>query len=561
MGQQFIFTMLGLNKYYGQKQVLRDINLCFYPGAKIGIVGENGSGKSTVLRIMAALERDFNGQAEITRGYKAGIVLQDPLLDPALTVRKTLEGAFGEIMKLIEDYNAVADRMAKPLSDEQMQAAMDRMAELQDKIDAVDGWSLDRKLKQAADALFLPDDERVVGTLSGGEKRRVALCKAILEKPDLLLLDEPTNHLDPETVDWLEEQLKEYPGTVIIVTHDRYFLNNVTKWILELDAGRGIPYEGNYTGWLEQKLGRIVSEERQKGGKEPPRVRALQHELAWIRMNSKQRSDLTRARLVEYAQIVAREAGAVRDDASSIQIAPGPELGDQVIEIKGVSKRYGDKPLFNDLALQVPKGAIVGVVGPNGTGKTTLLKLILRQEKPDAGEIKVGPTVKFAYVEQDGALEGKRDVLTEISGGASEIVLGKQRVPARVYASRFGFKGQDQGKLVRELSGGERNRCRLAMVLKVGGNVLLLDEPTNDLDVNTLRMLEEAIQNYAGSALVISHDRFFLDRISTHTLAFEGDGVVRFFPGPYQQYESWRRKEFGKGLFENRRNRYRKIVK
>ncbi len=561
MGQQFIFTMLDLNKFYGQKQVLKEINLCFYPGAKIGIVGENGSGKSTVLRIMAALDRDFQGQAEITRGYKAGIVLQDPLLDPALTVRKTLEGAFGEIMKLIDDYNAVADRMAQPLSEEQMQSAMDRMAELQDKIDAVDGWSLDRTLKQAADALFLPDDERIVGTLSGGEKRRVALCKAILEKPDLLLLDEPTNHLDPETVDWLEEQLKEYPGTVIIVTHDRYFLNNVTKWILELDAGRGIPYEGNYTGWLEQKLGRIVSEERQKGAKEPPRVRALQHELAWIRMNSKQRSDLTRARLVEYAQIVAREAGAVRDDASSIRIAPGPELGDQVIEVKGLAKRFGEKQLFTDLSLQVPKGAIVGVVGPNGTGKTTLFKLILGLEKPDAGEVKIGPTVKFAYVEQDALLAGEHDVLAEISGGASEIVLGKQRVPARVYASRFGFKGQDQGKLVRQLSGGERNRCRLAKVLKVGGNVLLLDEPTNDLDVNTLRMLEEAIQDYAGSALVISHDRFFLDRISTHTLAFEGDGVVRFFPGPYQQYESWRRKEFGKGLFENRRNRYRKIVK
>jgi ATP-binding cassette ChvD family protein len=561
MGQQFIFTMLGLNKYYGQKQVLKDINLCFYPGAKIGIVGENGSGKTTVLRIMSALERDFQGQAEITRGYKAGIVLQEPLLDPTLTVRQTLEAAFGEIMKLIDDYNAVADRMARPLSDEQMQAAMDRMAHLQDKIDAVDGWSLDRKLDQAADALFLPDDDRPIGTLSGGEKRRVALCKALLEKPDLLLLDEPTNHLDPETVDWLEEQLKEYPGTVIVVTHDRYFLNNVTKWILELDVGRGIPYEGNYTGWLEQKLGRIVSEEREKGGKEPPRVRALRHELAWIRMNSKQRSDLTRARLVEYAQIVAREAAAVRDDASSIQIAPGPELGDQVIEIKGLAKKFGDKTLISDLSLQVPKGAVIGVVGPNGTGKTTLLKLILGQEKPDAGGIQIGPTVKFAYAEQEAALAGEHDVLTEISGGAPEIVLGKQRIPARVYASRFGFKGQDQGKLVEQLSGGERNRCRLAKVLKVGGNVLLLDEPTNDLDVNTLRMLEEAIQNYAGSALVISHDRFFLDRISTHTLAFEGEGVMRFFPGPYQQYESWRRKEFGKGLFENRRNRYRRIVK
>ena len=561
MADQFIFTMLRLNKYYSQKQVLKDINLCFFPGAKIGIVGENGSGKSTVLRIMAGLDKSFDGQAEITRGYKAGIVMQDPVLDPKLTVRKTLEGAFSEIMKLIDEYNAVADSMAKPLGDEAMQKAMDRMAQLQDKIDAVDGWSLDQKLKHAADALFLPDDDRIIDTLSGGERRRVALCKALLEKPDLLLLDEPTNHLDPETVDWLEEQLKEYPGTVIIVTHDRYFLDNVTKWILELDGGRGIPYEGNYSGWLEQKLGRIVAEERDKGGKEHPRVRALKHELAWVRMSGKERSKIGRARLAEYAQLVAREAAAVREDSSVIQIAPGPELGEQVIELKGLAKSFGSKPLFKDLSLQVPKGAVVGVVGPNGTGKTTLFKLIQGLDKPDAGEVKIGPTVKFGYVEQEGGLEGDHDVLTEISGGASEIVLGKQRMPARVYASRFGFKGQDQGKKVSELSGGERNRCHLAKVLKVGGNVLLLDEPTNDLDVNTLRMLEEAIQNYSGCAMVISHDRFFLDRISTHTLAFEGDGVVRFFPGPYQEYEDWRRKEIGKGLFDNRRNRYRKIVK
>jgi len=561
MPDQFIFTMLRLNKYYGSKQILKDINLCFYPGAKIGIVGENGSGKTTVLRIMAGLDRAFDGQAELTRGYRAGIVLQDPILDPQLTVRQTLHTAFADILKLVEEYNAVADSMARPLDDTAMQKAMDRMAELQDKIDAADGWSLDQKLDRAADALFLPEDDRPIHTLSGGERRRVALCKALLEKPDLLLLDEPTNHLDPETVDWLEEQLKEYPGTVIIVTHDRYFLDNVTQWILELDAGRGIPYEGNYSGWLEQKLARIAAEERDKGAREPARLRALKHELAWIRMSGKERSRLSRARLAEYAQLVAREAAAVREDASVIQIAPGPELGEQVIETVALAKSYGPKPLFKDLNLQIPKGAVVGVVGPNGAGKTTLFKLLLGLETPDAGQIKIGPTVKFAYVEQEGGLAPEHDLLTEISDGASEILLGKQRIPARVYASRFGFKGQDQAKRVRDLSGGERNRCHLAKVLKVGGNVLLLDEPTNDLDVNTLRILEEAIQNYSGCALVISHDRFFLDRISTHTLAFEGDGLVRLFPGPYQEYEDWRRKETGKGLFDNRRNRYRKIVK
>jgi len=555
MAEQFIFTMLGLEKFYGQKQVLKDINLCFYPGAKIGIVGENGSGKSTVLRIMAGLDKEFNGKADLSRGYRAGIVMQEPILDRDITVRQTLEQAFTEIVSLVKEYEALADKMATPLSDGAMQSAMDKMGQLQDRIDACDGWNLDQKLRQAADALFLPDDDRLIGTLSGGEKRRVALCKAILEQPQLLLLDEPTNHLDPETVDWLENQLKEYPGTVIIVTHDRYFLDHVTKWILELDAGRGIPYEGNYTGWLEQKLLRLGNDERS------PRRRALAHELAWIRMSGKERANLSRSRLAEYEQLVAREAAQARDDNSVIQIAPGPELGDLVIETKGVAKSFGEKLLFRDLSFQIPKGAVVGVVGPNGTGKTTLFRMILGQEKADAGQVVIGPTVKFAYVEQDGGLDGEHDVLAEISGGASEIVLGKQRIPARVYASRFGFKGQDQGKLVRELSGGERNRCRLAKVLKVGGNVLLLDEPTNDLDVNTLRMLEEAIQNYSGCALVISHDRFFLDRISTHTLAFEGGGVVRFFPGPYQEYESWRRKEFGKGLFENRRNRYRKIVK
>ncbi len=556
MAEQFIFTMLGLEKYYGQKQVLKDINLCFYPGAKIGIVGENGSGKSTVLRIMAGLDKEFNGKAELSRGYRAGIVMQDPILDKELTVRRTLEGAFTEIVSLVKEYEALADKMATALSDDAMQAAMDKMGQLQDKIDACDGWNLDQKLRQAADALFLPDDDRLIGTLSGGEKRRVALCKAILEQPQLLLLDEPTNHLDPETVDWLENQLKEYPGTVIIVTHDRYFLDHVTKWILELDGGRGIPYEGNYTGWLEQKLLRLGNDERS------PRRRALAHELAWIRMSGKERANLSRSRLAEYEQLVAREAAQSRDDNSVIQIAPGPELGDLVVETKGVGKSFGDKLLFKDLSFQIPKGAVVGVVGPNGTGKTTLFRMILGQEKADAGQMVIGPTVKFAYVEQEAtSLQGEHDLLEEISGGASEIILGKQRIPARQYCSRFGFKGQDQGKKVKELSGGERNRCHLAKVLKAGGNVLLLDEPTNDLDVNTLRMLEEAINDYSGCVLVISHDRFFLDRISTHLLVFEGEGVVRFFKGNYQEYEAWRIGQFGKGLFDNRRNRYRKLVK
>jgi ATP-binding cassette ChvD family protein len=558
MADQFIFTMLGLNKYYGQKQVLRDINLCFFPGAKIGIVGENGAGKTTVLKIMAGVDRDFQGKAEITRNYRAGIVMQDPILDLKLTVRQTIELAFKDKIAMVKEYEKLADSLAQPMSEDQMQKAMDRMQELQDKIDASDAWNLDQHIRFASEALLLPDDDRIVSTLSGGEKRRVALCKALLERPDLLLLDEPTNHLDAETVDWLETQLREYPGTVIIVTHDRYFLDHVTKWILELDGGRGIPWEGNYTSWLEQKLTRLALEDK----RETPRTKLLRRELAWIRMSSQDRQKTSRARLAEYAQLVAREVAASKEDTSVIQIAPGPELGEQVIEFGGVSKSFGEKALFKDLTLSVPKGAIVGVIGPNGTGKSTMFRMILGQETPDAGQIKVGPTVRFAYVDQEGSsLQGDHGLLEEIGGGLDEVVIGKRTVPIRQYLSRFGFKGPDQQKRVKELSGGERNRCRLAQVLKIGGNVLLLDEPTNDLDVNTLRMLEEAIQDYSGCALVISHDRFFLDRISTHTLAFEGDGVVRWFPGSYQEYEAWRIKELGKGLFENRRNRYRKIIR
>ncbi|MCC6485879.1 MAG: energy-dependent translational throttle protein EttA [Candidatus Hydrogenedentes bacterium] len=558
MAEQYIFTMLGLNKHYGQKQVLKDINLCFFPGAKIGIVGENGSGKSTVLRVMAGLDHEFQGRAELSKGYQAGIVAQEPFLEEDSTVRQTLESAFAQTMALLKEYEALAASMAEPMDDDAMQAAIDRMGILQDKLDAADAWNLDTRLNQASEALCLPDDDRIISTLSGGERRRVALCKALLERPDLLLLDEPTTHLDAETVDWLEAQLREYPGTVIIVTHDRYFLDHITKWILELEGGRGIPWEGNYSTWLEQKLTKLASEEK----KDSPRARALEHELSWIRMSNKDRHELARVRLAQYEQLVAREAAAGKQDGAVIQIAPGPELGDQVVEFRNVTKQYGDSPLFTDLSFIVPKSAIVGIIGPNGTGKTTMMRMIVGAEQPDAGEIVIGSTVQLSYVDQERSeLLGDRSLLDEVGGGADEVVLGKQRVPIRQYLSRFGFKGADQQKTAGELSGGERNRCHLAKLLKEGGNVILLDEPTNDLDVNTLRLLEEAILNFRGCVLVTSHDRFFLDRICTNLLVFEGDGQVRWFSGNYREYEDWRMKEFGTKLFENRRSRYRKLVK
>ncbi|MDZ4723236.1 MAG: energy-dependent translational throttle protein EttA [candidate division Zixibacteria bacterium] len=559
MAEQYIYTMAGLNKHYGQKHVLKDIYLSFYPGAKIGIVGSNGSGKSTVLRVMAGIDQEFNGKAELSKGYRAGIVMQEPKLDDSLSVRQTLQSAFSETMKLVADYDKITASLAEPMSDDAMTAAMDKMATLQDKLDAADAWNLDQKLDQASDALCLPDDERVVKTLSGGERRRVALCKALLERPDLLLLDEPTNHLDAETVDWLENQLREYPGTVIIVTHDRYFLDNITKWILELDMGQGIPYEGNYTSWLEQKLGKLAAAEK----KESHRGRALERELAWIKMSNKDKHELTRTRLIEYEQLVAREKSSKeRDDVSGIQIAPGPELGDKVIEFASVSKGFGGEPLIDDVSFSIPKGAIVGLIGPNGIGKTTLLKLVTGNLKPDSGQVSIGSTVKFAYADQGReALKSGQSLLQEIGEGAEEIMIGKRAIPLRTYLSMFDFKGSDQQKQVTELSGGELNRAYLAKVLKVGGNVVLLDEPTNDLDVNTLRMLEEAIQNFSGCVLAISHDRFFLDRICTHLLVFEGAGQVRWFTGNFRDYEDWRAKELGGKLFENRRNRYRKLVK
>ena len=558
MADKYIFTMLRLNKFYGQKQVLKEINLCFFPGAKIGIVGENGAGKSTVLRIMAGQDDHFQGTAEITTGYKSGIVPQEPKLDEEKSVKQNLELAFGEIMSLMAEYDRVTASMAEPLTDDQMEKAMNRMAELQDKLDAADAWNLDQRIARVSDALCLPDDDRIVNTLSGGERRRVALCRALLEQPDLLLLDEPTNHLDAETIDWLEAQLKDYPGTVIIVTHDRYFLDNVTKWILELESGRGIPWEGNYSSWLEQKLSKLTATSSQ----ETPRQRALQRELSWIRMSNRQRQELSRARIAEYEQLVAREIAASKDDSQVIAIAPAPHLGDQVVEFTGVSKGFGGDLLMKELSFKLPKAAVVGVIGPNGAGKTTMFKMITGQEKPDTGTVSIGSTVKLAYVEQErDTLHADLPLLDEVCGGDVDVVLGNRTVPARQYLARFGFKGSDQQKKVGELSGGERNRAHLAKILKAGGNLIMLDEPTNDLDVNTLRLLEDAIGEFSGCAMIISHDRFFLNRVCTHLLVFEGDGMVRWFEGNYEEYEEWRVKELGSKLFENRRLRYHKIVK
>ncbi len=557
MAEQYIFTMLGLNKYYGQKQVLKDINLCFYPGAKIGIVGENGSGKSTVLRIMAGMDDEFQGRAELSRGYTRGIVEQEPVLPEDATVRSVLESAFAETMALLNEYDEVTAKMGDDLPDDEMQKAMDRMAVLQDKLDAQDAWNIDQRLNQASEALLLPEDDRTIGTLSGGEKRRVALCKALLEQPDLLLLDEPTNHLDPETVDWLEMRLKEYPGTVIIVTHDRYFLDNITKWILELDGGRGIPFEGNYTSWLEQKLAKLAGEEK----KDSPRRRALERELQWIRMSGDQRHEMQRQRLAEYERLVAQESADAGQDRSTIQIAPGPHLGTRVIECEEVTKGYGGQPLIENLTFTLPRAAVVGVVGPNGAGKTTLFRMIVGEEKPDSGQVHLGETVQLGYADQERAtLEGEHTIVEEVGGGATEVMLGKRSIPVRQYLARFGFKGADQQKPVGKLSGGERNRCNLAKLLKEGANVLLLDEPTNDLDVNTLRLLEEGIADFSGCILVISHDRFFLNRICTHLLVFEGEGVVRWYTGNYEEYEAWRVSQFGTKLFENRRAKYRRLA-
>jgi len=555
MAEQYIFTMYRLNKFYGQRQVLKDINLCFFPGAKIGIVGHNGAGKSTVLRIMAGLDKEFQGHAEITKGMRVGFVQQEPQLAWGKTVRENLELAFADTMKLLKEYEDLSTSMGE-MDPDAMDKAMERMGQLQEKIDACGGWEIDTRLNIAANALVLPPDDMIVDKLSGGERRRVSLCRVLLEQPDLLLLDEPTNHLDAETIDWLENHLKNYPGTVIISTHDRYFLDNITKWILELEDGHGIPFEGNYTSWLQQKLEILAQQEK----KESVRRRSLDRELKWIKMSSSDRHELSRERIMQYEQLVVRESAASQPESNVIQIAPAVPLGDKVIEVSALCKGFENQPLIKDLSFKLPKGGIVGIVGPNGTGKTTLFRMLTGVEKPDSGTIDIGPTVKMVWIDQHrDSLNGENTVFDEISEGQADIAFGKLKIPARAYCGRFGFRGSDQQKFVKDLSGGERNRVHLAKILKSGGNVILLDEPTNDLDVNTLRLLEDAISDFSGCILVISHDRFFLNRICTHLMVFEGESHVEWFEGNYEEYEAMRLRKLGSAALENRRARYRRF--
>ena len=555
MSGEYIFTIQDLIKRYGRNDVLNGINLSFYHGAKIGIVGENGSGKSTLLKIMAGEDSEFEGQAAPLKGSTIGFLPQEPVLDGDKTVRENVEQAFSEIKKLIEEFNEISAKMAEPMSDDEMEKAMEKMGRLQDQIDAVDGWELDRQVEVAMDALVLPEDNQEAGTLSGGEARRVALCKLLLQKPDMLLLDEPTNHLDAETVQWLEETLANFPGNVIVSTHDRYFLDNITKWILELESGKGKPFEGNYSSWLKQKTEILRRREKTASTLQ----KRLDKELQWLRETPGARRKHNKGRINEYEKLSARKTD-VEDNTLEIQIAPGPQLGEQVIEVESLSKGYGDDPIISDLTFTVPRGAVVGLIGPNGAGKTTLFKMIAGEEQPDSGTLKLGSTVKLSYVDQHRHdLEADNTVFEEITGGTEHIEVAGKTINSRAYVGRFNFKGPDQQKKVGELSGGERNRVHLAKLLRRGGNVLLLDEPTNDLDVTTLRNLENAILDFNGCALVISHDRFFLDRICTHLLVFEGDSKVRWFEGNFEEYQEKRKKELG-GKEENRRSKYKKLT-
>ena len=555
MSGEYIFTMQGLIKRYGRNEVLNGINLCFYHGAKIGIVGENGSGKSTLLKIMAGEDNEFEGQAAPLKGSTVGFLPQEPVLAGDQTVRENVEQAFGDIKKMIEEFNEVSAKMAEPMSDDEMEKAMEKMGRLQDQIDAVDGWELDRQVEVAMDALVLPADDQKAGTLSGGEARRVALCKLLLQKPDMILLDEPTNHLDAETVQWLEDALANYPGNVIVSTHDRYFLDNITKWILELEGGKGKPFEGNYSSWLEQKAEILRRREKSASTLQ----KRLEKELQWLRETPGARRKHNKGRIKEYEKLSSRKVD-IEDNTLEIQIAPGPQLGEQVMEAESLTKGYGADPIFSDLTFSVPRGAVVGLIGPNGAGKTTLFKMIAGEEQPDSGNLKLGSTVQLSYVDQHRHdLDAENTVFQEITGGTEHIEVAGKTINSRAYVGRFNFKGPDQQKKVGELSGGERNRVHLAKLLRRGGNVLLLDEPTNDLDVTTLRNLENAILDFNGCALVISHDRFFLDRICTHLLVFEGDSKVRWFEGNFEEYQEKRKQELG-GREENRRSKYKKLT-
>jgi energy-dependent translational throttle protein EttA len=531
---QYVYTMHRVSKVVPPNRTLiKDISLSFFPGAKIGVLGLNGAGKSTVLRIMAGVDQEFDGEARAQPGIRIGYLPQEPELPEEMTVREAVMDGLGEIKELLDRFNAISDRFAEPMSDEEMTELLAEQAELQDKIDAIDGWDLDRTLEVAADALRLPPWESEIKVLSGGERRRVALCRLLLSKPDMLLLDEPTNHLDAESVAWLERFLHDFPGTVMAVTHDRYFLDNVAGWILEMDRGHGIPFQGNYSSWLEQKEQRLAVEEKQ----EAARQKEIKAELEWVRANPKGRQAKSKARLKQFEELNSKEFQA-RNETRQIYIPPGPRLGDTVIEAEGLYKGFGNDLLIEDLSFRIPPGAIVGIIGGNGAGKSTLFKMIAGQEQPDQGTVRVGDTVQLAYVDQRrDSLNDDRQVWEEISDGAEEIVVGNFRIPARAWASRFNFKGSEQQKRVGQLSGGERNRVHLAKVLRSGGNVLMLDEPTNDLDVETLRALEEGLLAFPGCALVISHDRWFLDRIATHVLAFEGDSHVEWFEGNFSDYE------------------------
>jgi ATP-binding cassette ChvD family protein len=551
---QYIFTMNRVGKVVPPKRViLRDISLSFFPGAKIGVLGLNGSGKSTLLRIMAGLDTEILGEARPQPGIKVGLLSQEPQLDPAKDVRGNVEEAVGHIKAALERLDAVYAAYAEPDAD--FDALAKEQAELENLIEATDGHNLDRTLDVAADALRLPPWDADVSRLSGGERRRVALCRLLLSKPDMLLLDEPTNHLDAESVAWLERFLHEYPGTVVAVTHDRYFLDNVAGWILELDRGHGIPWEGNYSSWLEQKEKRLELEEKQ----EAARVRTMKHELEWVRSNPKGRHAKSKARLARFEELQSQEF-QTRNETNEIYIPPGPRLGDLVIEAQGLRKAYGDNLLYEELSFNLPKGGIVGIIGPNGAGKTTLFRILTGQEQADGGELRVGETVQIAYVDQSrDALDAGKTVWEEISDGQDIIVVGRYEMPSRAYCGRFNFKGTDQQKRIGDLSGGERNRVHLAKLLKSGGNLLLLDEPTNDLDVETLRALEEALLAFPGCAVVISHDRWFLDRIATHILAFEGDSQVTWFEGNYADYEADRHRRLGTEADQPHRLRYRRL--
>jgi ATP-binding cassette ChvD family protein len=539
-----------------KRVILRDITLSFFPGAKIGVLGLNGSGKSTLLKIMSGLDKEIEGEARPQANIKVGYLPQEPLLDDAKTVREVVVEGVGDVQSLIDRFNAISDRFAEPMSDDEMNKLMEEQAKMQDKIDAVGGWELERKLEIAADSLRLPPWDAVIGKLSGGEKRRVALCRLLLSKPDMLLLDEPTNHLDAESVAWLEHFLEEYPSTVIAVTHDRYFLDNVAEWILELDRGHGIPWEGNYSSWLEQKGQRLAQEERTQDAL----AKTLKRELEWVRTNPKARQAKSKARLQRYEELASQEFQK-RNETNEIYIPPGDRLGDLVIECTNVRKAFGERLLIESLDFSLPAGGIVGIIGPNGAGKTTLFRMLAGIDKPDSGEIRIGPSVKLAYVDQSRqALNDKNTVWQEISGGLDLIKVGNYETSSRGYVGRFNFKGTQQQQFIGDLSGGERNRVHLAKVLKSGGNVLLLDEPTNDLDIETLRALEEALVAFPGCAVVISHDRWFLDRIATHILAFEGDSQVAWFEGNYQEYVEDYKKRKGEDASQPHRIRYKPLA-